>query len=248
MSKTAKNTAKGSDERKLFIASLRDNLGVVTKALRSTGVSRKEYNQWLADDEEFRDIVEDIQEEQKDFVEARLLELIREGDTTATIFYSKTKLKDRGYSEKPVAKKEEKALVPVPAVEAKAIEAPKISADLEKKVSSKKKYIVKMLKEQGKYSVEMTAQATLVAQLMVKTEMLATEVLSSTHSPIQVELSREGNERATINASEKLYLEYVGKTQRALKALGMNMDSKAGAIKENDGFSDFMELMKPDDQ
>jgi len=41
-----------------------------------------------------------LKEYKKDFIESKLIKLINEGDTAATIFAAKTQLKDRGYIER----------------------------------------------------------------------------------------------------------------------------------------------------
>ena len=66
----------------------------------AAGISRQTYYNWMRDDLEFKQSVEDVIEESIDFVESSLMERIKEGDTTATIFYLKTKGKSRGYVEK----------------------------------------------------------------------------------------------------------------------------------------------------
>ena len=113
------------------------------------------------------------------------------------------------------------------------------------KVESKKRYLVKLLKEQGKYTAELSIQATVTAQLLVRTEILAEEILAEGHEAINVELSREGNERKSISPKEKLYLDFVEKSQKALRALGMNTDSKDRKT-DGDDFKKFMEDFSDD--
>lgn len=57
-------------------------------------------SKWLKEDSDFAEKVEDIKELQKDFAEALILKKMKEGDTTMIIFYAKTQMKDRGYSER----------------------------------------------------------------------------------------------------------------------------------------------------
>ena len=63
-------------------------------------MTRQLYYKWLEDDQAFADAVEAIRQEQIDTVESALLNKIEDGDTTAVIFYLKTKGKERGYSER----------------------------------------------------------------------------------------------------------------------------------------------------
>ena len=83
-----------------FIRAYRESLGVIKHACEKADISRRTYYNWLENDEEFKQAVEDIGEEAIDFAENALKKKIREGDTTATIFYLKTKGKKRGYIER----------------------------------------------------------------------------------------------------------------------------------------------------
>ena len=116
---------------------------------------------------------------------------------------------------------------------------------IDRKIKNKKDYIVKLLKVQGKYTTELTYQVEITARLLVRADMLNDEILSEGHKAVNIEYSREGNERATINPKERLYLEVLEKVQKALRALGMNTESKERKT-DNDNFNDFWAAMKED--
>ena len=80
---------------------LEDNKGNVSAACKSAGISRGVFYVWKNEDKDFRDKVNEIDESVGDFVENKLMTRIDKEDTTAMIFYCKTKLKHRGYTEKP---------------------------------------------------------------------------------------------------------------------------------------------------
>ena len=54
----------------------------------------------MAEDEEYAKAVARIKEEQKDFVESKMLQAIKADNVTLMIFYAKTQMKDRGYVER----------------------------------------------------------------------------------------------------------------------------------------------------
>lgn len=100
-----------------LIAASRANFGNVSKACEAVGVARRTYYQYLNNDAQFREQIEDIDEANLDFAESKIRELIdgvhlgveQDGEmvvyktqpnVTATIFYLKTKGKKRGYVEK----------------------------------------------------------------------------------------------------------------------------------------------------
>lgn len=91
---------KTTDKKETFLKHLEKSLGVISTACKRTGITRQTYYNWINSDDEFKEQVNDIQEEQKDYVESKLIENIEKNDTTAIIFYLKTKAKDRGYTDK----------------------------------------------------------------------------------------------------------------------------------------------------
>lgn len=105
--KTGKKTAKAPRQvertearKKLLLEALRASRGILSTAIASAGIARQTYYNWLEADPEFASQAGEILELQLDFVESNLLERIEAGDTTATIFYLKTKGRSRGYSER----------------------------------------------------------------------------------------------------------------------------------------------------
>ena len=94
MKKQRVSTAK---KKKAFIEALKQSLGIVTRACEVTGVARKTVYRWRANDEKFEQAVQEVNEIALDFVETQLYKQIREGNTTAIIFYMKCKGKKRGY-------------------------------------------------------------------------------------------------------------------------------------------------------
>ena len=87
-------------KKKAVLQALEQTLGVVTAACQQAGVGRTQYYQWLKEDPEFLQDVKDLKNVAKDFVESQLFKQIKDGNTSATIFYLKTQAKDRGYVER----------------------------------------------------------------------------------------------------------------------------------------------------
>lgn len=218
------------EERKqAFISNLKAAGGIICVACDSTGINRSTYYRWRDSDKDFSEAVDEVMEAQVDYVESKLMELINAHDTTATIFYLKTKGKNRGWSEKqqPIVSintdsQQSTALPALPVTDKEKSGKMRLT----KRVKNKKDYIVKLLKQQGKYTAELSMQVTITAQLLVRTEILAEEVLAEEHEAVSIEISREGNERKTISPKEKLYLDFAQQSQKALRALGMNTDAK----------------------
>jgi hypothetical protein len=86
--------------KKKVLTALEQSLGVVTQALKKINIHRSTFYRWLQEDEEFAKEVAEVQDITLDFAEAQLLKQIQGGNTTATIFYLKTKGKERGYIER----------------------------------------------------------------------------------------------------------------------------------------------------
>jgi len=77
------------------------SFGIVTKAAAAADISRRTFYDWMHNDPEFKAAIEEAQPEEYylDFVEDMLLQLIKQGNTAATIFALKTKGRGRGYIE-----------------------------------------------------------------------------------------------------------------------------------------------------
>tara|TARA_R110000744_G_scaffold190505_7_gene309730 strand:+ start:492 stop:863 length:372 start_codon:yes stop_codon:yes gene_type:complete len=91
---------KTEQHKKAIIEALEKSLGIVTTACKKVGIGRTQYYQWLIDDKKFSEEVDDIQNIALDFAESQLHQQIGDGNTSATIFYLKTKGKKRGYIER----------------------------------------------------------------------------------------------------------------------------------------------------
>ena len=87
-------------KKESILKALESSLGVVTVACKSADVPRSTYYKWLNEDEEFAKSVKDIENIALDFGESQLHKQIGDGNTSATIFFLKTKGKKRGYDER----------------------------------------------------------------------------------------------------------------------------------------------------
>ena len=96
----AKSMNKTEQHKKAIIEALEKSLGVVTTACKNVGVGRTQFYNWLKDDKVFAQDVDEIKNIALDFAESQLHRQIGEGSTAATIFYLKTKGKQRGYVER----------------------------------------------------------------------------------------------------------------------------------------------------
>jgi hypothetical protein len=91
---------KTEQHKKAIIDALEKSLGVVTTACKNVGIGRTIFYEWMKDDQDFENRVNEIQNIALDFAESQLHKQIGEGSTAATIFYLKTKGKKRGYIER----------------------------------------------------------------------------------------------------------------------------------------------------
>jgi uncharacterized protein len=87
-------------QKRAMIQALEKSMGIVTNAAKIVGINRVTHYKWLQDDVEYRSQVEDIENMAIDFAESKLHTQIDKCDTTAIIFFLKTKGKKRGYVEK----------------------------------------------------------------------------------------------------------------------------------------------------
>lgn len=86
--------------KKALVEALEKSLGVVSTACKAAGISRDTHYRWLKEDPDYKAQVEELSEVAVDFAESHLHKLIKDGNPAATIFFLKTKGKNRGYVER----------------------------------------------------------------------------------------------------------------------------------------------------
>jgi hypothetical protein len=85
---------------KKFLEVFEESLGNITQSCKAANIGRMTYYDLRKKNEEFKQATDDVIAGTGDFVESKLVGRIKSNCTAATIFYCKTKLKDRGYIEK----------------------------------------------------------------------------------------------------------------------------------------------------
>lgn len=90
---------KKNELKAMFLIKLKNTLGNISEACRGIGIDRNTYYNWFHSDEKFKEACDIIGEETIDIAESALMKQIQDGNTTAIIFYLKTKGKERGYVE-----------------------------------------------------------------------------------------------------------------------------------------------------
>ena len=73
--------------KKNMIQALEKNMGIVSISARQIGVHRATHYEWMKDDEKYRNEVQQLEGNQLDLAESVLLNQIRDGNTTAVIFF-----------------------------------------------------------------------------------------------------------------------------------------------------------------
>lgn len=227
-----------TDEKKeKFLQAYKNSLGIVSAACDMAGISRMTYNRWIKADEDFAAKIKDMADFQCDFVESKLLKKIEEGDTTAIIFYLKTKGKKRGYTTNP---EKDSAIKLLESFEKK--DPKKIEIVLKRRRAK----IIKMLKEENRYHVSLQCQVDIVASLSVKISEISDIMATQDYKPLIPQISREGNVRYITNPLETLLKDYMSKYQSGLKALAMNYDAKDIKPAEQDQLADLIKSMNED--
>lgn len=97
---------------------------------------------------------------------------------------------------------------------------------LQRQVNSAKTRMRNALAKEHLYSKEWDMQLEIVAMCDVKIRQIMAEMSKEGYSLLQTEVSREGNPRYSINPLENLLMRYIQIKQQALRASGLNTDSK----------------------
>lgn len=122
------------EKRDEFLAAFKKRCGMATYACKDVNIDFTTYQQWRKKYPAFNEECERIMNEDvADFVESALMKRIQAGDTTAIIFFCKTKMKNRGYTERTeVTGKDGEPLLKARILTKE--EAKKFIADLEEEV------------------------------------------------------------------------------------------------------------------
>lgn len=86
--------------KKAMLEALEKSLGIVTAACKAVDISRETHYRWLREDADYKAAVDSLTDVALDFAESQLHKQIKDGNSTATIFFLKTKGKKRGYVER----------------------------------------------------------------------------------------------------------------------------------------------------
>ncbi len=234
--KRARNKERNKER---LLKCLEEENGLIYRACQKAGLAYSTYLRYYNDDEVFRERADEIEGLEGDRVESKLMESIDEGDTQAIMFYLKTKGRNRGYGNMAVQQKEQKPALPVVAT---TTTTSSVKTQVEKYTAR----LTELLKQQGKYTVELTIQIEVTAREIVRLEKISEEVFSADYKPTLEQVSREGNVREIVNPKEQLYYKSLEAVQRCLRSLGMNTDSRQSIGDGGDGFSDFINAFKDD--
>ena len=101
---TKKETAAKADKmdspKDRMILALTKSLGVVSTAANKANIARSAHYEWLTSDPEYKAKVEDIKNLAIDFVESKMFNQIKSGDTALIKYFLSTQGKNRGYVER----------------------------------------------------------------------------------------------------------------------------------------------------
>lgn len=89
-----------AERKAAFLEAFSKSAGILKPACDAMNVDRKTVWRWRQSDEKFDEAYKECQEIAVDFAESALLKNIQAGDTTAIIFFLKTRGRERGYVEK----------------------------------------------------------------------------------------------------------------------------------------------------
>jgi hypothetical protein len=92
-------TQSDNIKKEAMLEALSKSLGIVTEASKAVGIHRSTHYEWMKNDEDYKDSVEDLKNQTLDVAESALHSLIREDrNVTAIIYYLNNRGKSRGYN------------------------------------------------------------------------------------------------------------------------------------------------------
>ena len=116
-------------------------------------------------------------------------------------------------------------------------------AKVRREIANIKRYITKLLKEEGSYQPRLGYQIESVASDLIIYRRLRDQLLTKTDFMV-VEKSREGYDRSKVTSLVMEVRLQSERVQKGLDLLLMNVKSKKGKGQGKDALSEFMEAMK----
>ena len=85
------NDKERKEKKQVFLEAYDESKGMLTTSCKRAGISPETVYNWRENDKEFDENVKQIKEKWKEWVEGRLMTLIENGNTAATLFFLKCK-------------------------------------------------------------------------------------------------------------------------------------------------------------
>ena len=87
-------------KQKQFIDAYEKHGTNISRTCKAIGIDRQTYYNWCSANSAFKSQCDAIEESMIDFAESMLYRQIKDGNTSAIIFFMKTKARKRGYAER----------------------------------------------------------------------------------------------------------------------------------------------------
>jgi hypothetical protein len=94
-----KEQARTTAARKAMLEAMESTMCNISESVRKAGIARNTHYEWMKNDPSYKQAIHDLTERNLDFAESMLMRNIKNGKETSTIFYLKTRAKQRGYIE-----------------------------------------------------------------------------------------------------------------------------------------------------
>lgn len=93
------NHERTSRQKFIFYKAMNENMGLVVKATRVTGIQGGLHHYWMRTDPKYKEVCDELIELKRDFVEKQLQMLVGKGEPSCVTFTAKCLLRPRGYDQ-----------------------------------------------------------------------------------------------------------------------------------------------------
>ena len=91
-----------NEKQKLMLKALEKTWCNISESAKIINISRSTHYEWLDKSDTYKKEFENVKETFNDNIESEIIKKALDGDNTMLIFYAKTKMKHRGYTEKQI--------------------------------------------------------------------------------------------------------------------------------------------------